>query len=159
MPLTWNDICEDPSLQDLPYKIETNRWGEIVMSPARKWHSKRQGQVIQHLQPLIPDGQIYPELAIQTAEGVKVADVAWASSAFEQEHEHEDTLTAAPALCVEVLSASNSREHMQEKIQLYFAYGAEEVWTCDDQGQMHFYLHPTTEARASRLFPDFPDHV
>ena len=32
--LTWNQICEDRSLANLPYKIETNRYGQIVMSPA-----------------------------------------------------------------------------------------------------------------------------
>lgn len=29
---TWKEICEDPALQDLPYKIETNRFNQIVMS-------------------------------------------------------------------------------------------------------------------------------
>lgn len=31
--LTWEEVCADPNLEDLPYKIETNEWGQIVMSP------------------------------------------------------------------------------------------------------------------------------
>ncbi len=31
--LSWKEVCEAPNLQDLPYKIETNDRGEIVMSP------------------------------------------------------------------------------------------------------------------------------
>lgn len=46
---------------------------------------------------------------------------------------------------------------MMAKMQLYFAQGAQEVWLCDDQGQMQFFLHdgegPTGQ---SRLCPDFP---
>lgn len=159
MLLTWNEICDDPSLQNLPYKIETNRWGQIVMSPAKHWHSKRQGRIMGHLQSLIQSGEVYAELAVSTAEGVKVMDVGWATADFDAIHSEEDTLTAAPNLCVEVLSKSNSREEIEQKIQIYFAYGAEEVWTCDDSGQMHFYTHPTTEEQTSRLFPAFPVQV
>ena len=31
---TWDDILADRSLRDLPYKIETNRYHQIIMSPA-----------------------------------------------------------------------------------------------------------------------------
>jgi hypothetical protein len=30
----WSELCRDPSLEDLPYKIELNAWGKIEMSPA-----------------------------------------------------------------------------------------------------------------------------
>lgn len=33
--MKWQEVCEDKALQDLPYKIELNRWGQIVMSPAK----------------------------------------------------------------------------------------------------------------------------
>ena len=32
--MTWEQICDDPHLRDLPYKIEQDRFGRIVMSPA-----------------------------------------------------------------------------------------------------------------------------
>lgn len=156
MQLTWNDICADTSLQNLPYKIETNRWGQIVMSPAKRWHSKRQGKIAQQLSELNRGGHIYSELAVETSEGVKVMDVGWSSDAFDLAHAQEDTLTAAPELCIEVLSASNSRDEIQEKIMLYFAYGAKEVWTCDDKSRMTFYTSPTQMVEKSGLFPGFP---
>ena len=31
--LTWEELCRDPNLHDLPFKIETNDRGQIVMSP------------------------------------------------------------------------------------------------------------------------------
>jgi len=30
----WEQMQHDPSLQDLPYKIELNAWGKVEMSPA-----------------------------------------------------------------------------------------------------------------------------
>ena len=33
--MKWQEVLEDKSLQDLTYKIELNRWGQIVMSPAK----------------------------------------------------------------------------------------------------------------------------
>ena len=32
--MTWEEIINDPTLQNLPFKIETNRFGQILMSPA-----------------------------------------------------------------------------------------------------------------------------
>lgn len=156
MQLTWDDICADPCLRNLPYKIETNRWGQIVMSPAKRWHSKRQGKIAGLLNELAATGHVYAELAVQTTEGVKVMDVGWGSDVFDRAHAEEDTLTAAPELCIEVLSGSNSKEEVQEKITLYFAYGAQEVWLCDDKSRMSFYIAPTQMAAESKLFPKFP---
>lgn len=159
MQLTWNEICADPSLRNLPYKIETNRWGQIVMSPAKRWHSKRQGEISGRLAELKVNGQIYAELAVETTEGVKVMDVAWGSDAFDRAHADEDTLTASPELCIEVLSGSNSREEIQQKVMLYFAHGAKEVWTCDDSSRMVFYTSPTQTVEKSALFAGFPAHL
>lgn len=159
MLMTWNDICADPALRDLPYKIETNRWGQIVMSPAKHWHSRRQSRIHELLSDLKDEGYLLVEAAVQTRQGVKVADVAWASDAFDQVHEHDETLTAAPELCVEVLSDSNSPEAMREKAALYFSHGAREVWTCDDDGRVCFYTAPFTEMEFSALFPGFPKQI
>ena len=30
--MQWAEVLQDPSLQDLPYKIELNEWGQVVMS-------------------------------------------------------------------------------------------------------------------------------
>ncbi len=157
--LTWDEICADRSLADLPYKIETNRHGQIVMSPAKFWHSSRQGLIARLLGELGPQGMVFTETAIQTTEGVKVADVAWATKSFFRAHKNESALSASPAVCVEVLSDSNTTPEMATKISLYFAQGAEEVWLCYDDGSVAFYIAPLTTVPASPLFPAFPARV
>ncbi len=154
--LTWDEICADRSLVDLPYKIETNRYGQIVMSPAKFWHSSRQGLIAHLLGELGSQGMGSTETAIETTEGVKVAGVAWATRAFFHTHKDESALSAAPSVCVEVLSDSNTTPEMEAKILLYFAYGAEEVWLCHDDGRMTFHISPTVTVPASQLFPEFP---
>jgi hypothetical protein len=37
--MRWQEICDHPCLRDLPFKLETDRWGHIVMSPASNRHS------------------------------------------------------------------------------------------------------------------------
>lgn len=157
--MNWDEICADPSLQNLPYKIETNEWGQIVMSPAKFWHSSRQGRILRIIGSLTQEGEISTETAIRTIKGVKVADVAWATSEFYQAHADEGALSAAPELCVEVTSDSNTKQELQEKVALYFAQGAKEVWLCDEKGVMSFYSSPTNLVMQSVLFPGFPSSV
>ena len=40
--LRWDEVLKDPSLQDLPYKIELNAWGNVEMSPASNRHGRLQ---------------------------------------------------------------------------------------------------------------------
>jgi Uma2 family endonuclease len=158
--MTWAEICEDKSLADLPYKIETDRWGRIIMSPAKKWHGKRQGRITRLLDRLTKSGEIMTEVGIETSMGVKVPDVIWCSEQFDTEHEADEyALLAAPELCVEVLSDSNPVTEIEEKRMLYFAHGAKEVWICDMNGEMAFYVTPSERAAQSALFPGFPAKV
>lgn len=32
--MTWQGICNNPTVNNLLYKFETDQWGHIVMSPA-----------------------------------------------------------------------------------------------------------------------------
>ena len=63
----------------------------------------------------------------------------------------------APEICVEVVSASNTGEEMEEKKSLYFARGAQEVWVCEN-GVMRFY-RPDGPLEKSVLVPDFPKRI
>ena len=38
MDTSWESLCSNPLLKDLPYKIETNRFNKIIMSPASSGH-------------------------------------------------------------------------------------------------------------------------
>jgi Uma2 family endonuclease len=150
--MNWQEVCDDPILRDLPYKIELNEWGKIVMSPASSRHVLLQGIIHDSLRRANSKGAIFPECPIQTAKGVKAPDVVWASDSFVREHCGKSPLQKAPELCVEVLSPSNSLGEMEEKRELYFARGAQEVWLCDEQGGLTFY-DCTGPIPSSRLFP------
>ena len=43
--MTWQEVCDDPSLQNLPYKIELDQWGRIVMSSANNRHGDYQTRI------------------------------------------------------------------------------------------------------------------
>ncbi len=157
--MQWSEVLEDRSLRNLPYKIETNRFGQIVMSPASANHSEYQSTVLSLLDPMKPNGKVYCEIPIGTPDGVKVPDVAWASeSRRAMRRPEQTTFSVAPELCIEVLSRSNSVSEIDEKKLLYFRQGADEVWTCDMTGKVTFF---DAEGRIerSRLFPQFPSQI
>jgi len=150
--MNWREVCADPLLRDLPYKIELNEWGSVVMSPASSRHAMLQGLIQDALRMIRKEGMVFPECPIQTAKGVKVPDVVWASEEFLAMHSGESPFPRAPELCVEVISPANSSQAMEEKRELYFAQGAEEVWLCDEQGRLTFH-DISGRLSASRLFP------
>lgn len=155
--LSWEDLCRDPHLQDLPYKIETNEWGQIVMSPTFQWHGAHQAEIARLLSQHL-EGRVVTESAIQTAKGTKVADVAWFSAERWEEVKDEFDASIAPEICVEVLSPTNAPGEMKEKKHLYFEAGAEEVWTCDGEGRIRFFT-AEGERNASAMAPAFPKKV
>jgi Uma2 family endonuclease len=155
----WQDVCENPQLQDLPFKMELNHWGQLIMSPAKNVHSVLQGRIQRELFKLLGDrGEIIPECAIQTSDNVKVADVAWISPERYQQVKHEIAYSIAPELCIEVISASNSKQEMLEKKELYFNVGAIEVWLCSLKGEISVY-DPSGELANSQLLSNFPRRV
>ena len=156
---TWSEICADPSLEDLPYKIESNRWGQIVMSPAFFAHSDFQIQLVDLLKKWAPPGRVMVECPIQTSDGVRAADVAWMSRQMYRQHKKTDVMSVAPEVCVEVISKSNSREQMREKAALYFEAGAKEVWLCGSSGVMEFFVGSFDHPATSIVCPQFPLQV
>lgn len=154
---TWAELCEDPLLQNLPYKIETNRFNQIVMSPASNWHGGFQSEIAHLLHGLMQGGRVITECAVETDDGVKVADVAWVTRERLAPHRRAINMPVAPEICVEIVSPGNSAEEMAEKQRLYFAKGASEVWFCNDSGQMKFFAAGQPEALIhSGLCPEFP---
>ena len=78
--MQWQEVCEHPSLKNLPFKIELNERGEIIMNAVKVIHSLYQGEIEFILRSLLKTGRTMPECAIKTPRGTKVADVAWASN-------------------------------------------------------------------------------
>lgn len=86
----------------------------------------------------MPHGRVLTECPISTADGVRAADVAWASAECLRELGNRACFPRSPELCVEVLSPANTEEEMREKVVLYFDAGAHEVRLCDSDGRMKF---------------------
>jgi len=139
--MNWDNIIHNPLLQNLPFKIELNKWGQILMSPASNNHGKLQFEVGTLIDRQKKSGKIIMECSIDTRDGVKVADVAWVSDDFIKQHGYETPYKVAPEICIEIISPSNSRSEIDEKVQLYLAKGANEVWTCDNKGKLHYFSH------------------
>ena len=156
--MNWQQVCEHPSLQDLPFKIELDGLGKIIMSPTRVFHGIYQAEIGHLLRSLRPEGQTVTECAVQTTLGTKVADVAWASAERAAEIGDVFDCSVAPEICVEILSPGNTHEEMMAKKRAYFAAGAQEFWLCDEEGEMSFYL-PSRKVRKSRLVPEFPERI
>lgn len=136
--MQWQEVLADPSLQDLPYKIELNERGKIEMSPASFLHSLLPGKLARLLGNQL-DGEVFTELAIQTRQGVRVPDVAWATKEYVAEHINEICASAAPEICVEIISQSNSSAEMEVKTALFLESGATEVWLIDESGNARFF--------------------
>jgi Uma2 family endonuclease len=156
--MDWQQVINEPSLQDLPFKIETDERGRIIMSAHRIGHSVFQGEIAFILRTQGQNGVALSECAINTQKGTKVADVAWATNETLAVIRNEAAASIAPELCVEVLSMSNSEEEMVEKRELYFERGAKEVWICDEYGDVRFY-NQTGQIQTSGLFPNFPNKI
>lgn len=129
----WSDVLENPSLRDLPYKIETNRSGQIIMSPAKTLHSVFQAKLSALIDQALGN-VVLTECAIATREGVKVADVAWCSVERYREIRGPGVLLIAPELCIEIRSPSNALPELMAKVRLYLDSGAREVWLVADDG-------------------------
>lgn len=156
--MTWQEVINHPSLQDLPFKIELNARGVIEMSPATNWHGLLQGEIISRLNELLRSGRSSAEVSIQTTDGVRVADVAWTEKTFIYQYREQTPYQIAPAICVEIISPSNSKKEMQQKIDLYLEAGATEVWLCNLEGELKFY-NQDGQLEQSQLAPVFPIRI
>jgi len=162
MTALWEALCEDPLIADLPYKVETNERGQLLMSPTSTPHSLWQAFTTRELFAATDAagiaGKVLTEAAVLTPQGIKVPDVAWISDAAWQARSNQALLMLAPDICVEVLSPSNSLEEMRLKTILYLACGAREVWLLAPSGQMRFFDARGEQSR-SLILPGFAAQV
>jgi len=151
----WDEIASDPLLSELPYKVETNNRGQLILSPHKAAHADAQGDIIALLSEYAEGGRARPEFPIVTSKGTKVIDVVWITSdRREKMEETGDPPTLAPEVCIEVLSESNDWDEMTEKRTLYRDAGAEEVWIVTEGRQVRVFADE--ELNSSTLIPDFP---
>ena len=111
MAMTWAEICEDKFLNSLEWRVESDRWGNVVISPPpRSRHAEYQSEILLLLYRLMKDGRPMPECPLQTSEGVNAIDVAWVSHGRRKSRPHDPMFLVAPDICVEVESPSNTHE-------------------------------------------------
>src|SRR6516225_9536868 len=127
----WNDFLADPELLRRPERIEIDAFGHFLMSPPPDaLHRKRGFRITALLEALLPGDGAYPE----------------------------QPLSPAPDICVEILPPSNTQAEIDRKCALYFAAGAREVWICDRDNQIRFFL-PQGQVERSTLCPKFPRRI
>ena len=158
--MQWAEVVEDPSLRDLPYKIELNEHGQIIMTPHWPIHSEIRSVLQDELNRRLEGGRAVQEYTIQTSKGVRVADVVWRSDGRWQKIRAAGNVPApiAPEICIEVRSRSNRTSELEEKRALYFGAGALEVWLCDETGRLEFF-DPERVRSSSEIVPSFPSHI
>lgn len=156
----WERIVDDPNLRDLPYKVETNAHGQLILSPPSSAHSFLQARIVTLLRDLAKEpGRAGVEFAVQTPEGIKAPDVVWISERrWAEAPEDPASSPVMPEVCVEVTPRSNTDAEMTSKRRLYFEGGAEEVWLVTPRGRVTLYDADGAMA-ASKRVPGFPRRV
>lgn len=141
LAVKWNEVLENPFFKDAPFKVELNKFGQILMSPASNKHGMLQYDVARRIEVSTGNGRVIMECSILTSDGVKVADVAWASDDFMNEFGELTPFPKAPEICVEVVSPGNTKAEIEHKIRLYLEKGAAEVWIVKESGETQVYSH------------------
>ena len=151
----------DRELAKFEGRIETDRHGHILMSPPpAPHHGAMQSKISYLLWNGLSTGRVITECTVSTSDGVKAADVAWASPASIRELGGSSCFLRAPEICVEVVSPGNSESEMEEKRDLYFDAGAHEVWICAESGEMTFFIRGSAGPQPlSQLCPAFPRRI
>jgi len=157
----WAELLADPELTRFEGRVETDRHGHVIMSPPpAPSHGSFQAAISSLLDRHMRTGRVLTECPISTADGVKAADVAWASPECMRELGNRVCFPKSPEICVEVLSPSNTEAEIQEKMALYFDAGAREVWLCAESGAMSFFGPGSgQQLGASQLCPQFPKQI
>ncbi len=156
----WDELVADHHWAKVEGRIETDRHGRVIMSPPpAPRHGNLQSEIVHLLRTVMTGGRTITECPISTADGVKAADVAWATEQRWAELGNRACFVDSPEICVEVMSPSNTEEEIREKMALYFHAGAKEVWICGTLGAMTFYEAASQPMPASRLCPAFPTQI
>ncbi len=157
--MTWQEVCDNPSLQNLPYRMELNRWGKIEMRRVPPpWHGETIARVGFLLRDLMPGGLVSTITAVDTAENTKVVDLVWISHERRRANASEYSYSPAPEICVEILEPTDTLEDQSHRRQLLMGAGASEFWLCNRQSDMQFF-DAGGPLEHSRLCPDFPVKV
>lgn len=132
----WHELGADPGSPDY---YELNEYGELILSPRPT--NDHQGVamavgVALNVQ-LGPESRI--DISVMTDRGVRVPDVVWMRPERWAAMKRETPLSAAPDVCVEVLSTGNTRQEIRMKTGAYLRAGAREVIVVGLKGEVECY--------------------
>jgi hypothetical protein len=155
----WDELCADEQLAKIGRRMETDRCGGIVMDyPAEYSHGGKQMDIGGVLLRLLPEGRTTAECPISTSEGVngRVRVVGVQSTPREDWRP-----CGAEGGSRDLRGSDFSPEHARgdrRKAPPCFEAGAKEVWTCERDGRMRFFLRakPALDAGAAKLCPEMP---
>jgi Uma2 family endonuclease len=145
----WQEVLKDPTLRDLPYKIELNSWGKVEITPASNRHGRLCGVLAAQLARQL-QGMVLTGCSILTRIGIRSPNVAWASPEFMQAFGELTPYARAPEICVEIVSGTTVAAEIAERIAAYLAAGAEEVWLVSEDGGVR-YVAPAGDLPKSRF--------
>jgi Uma2 family endonuclease len=153
----WDQIVEQFEQVDLNgWLVETNQYGEILMSPPPEGvHQARGVIIVQLLDSYFPGYQVLYEKPVVTDLGVKNPDVVLIVPDQIEQAQGAQALSSAPPICVEILSPSNTEPEIAQKRDAYLRAGAQEVWVCDRDNRITFF-NGAGELERSELCAEFP---
>jgi Uma2 family endonuclease len=159
----WLQIVADPSLAELPARIETDRDGNLIMSPTPDDIHTDYAEVLRTLlYRYRGDGVIRGERPIATIDGTKIADLVWMTKRQAKEREAlkdpNIPYRPAPRICIEIASPSNTTQELDSKRALYLQAGAREVWVVDRSGQIDFFSN-AGKIQRSEICPEIPNRI
>lgn len=154
----WENLCADPLFKNSPHKVELTATGKIIMSPASNEHGFLQTRIARLLEQCAETGETGTEIAIQTTEGVYVADVVWCTNETFSIIRRESCSSRAPEICVEIMSDSNTLAEMEIKRAEYFKAGCQEFILIDRKHSVTFFS-PNGQLEQSVLVSGFPAQI
>ena len=57
--MNWQEACAHPALQNLPFKIELNRDGEVIMNAVQVNHALYAWEIMRLLERFLPEGNVH----------------------------------------------------------------------------------------------------
>jgi Uma2 family endonuclease len=111
----WEEIVSHvPDLfEDNPERIETDAFGNILMSPPPGYHHQKCCfRIASLLEKLLPGNGTVLEQYVLTDEGIRMPDVIWLSPERVEKYP-DQPISPAPDICVEVRSPSNAIRELE----------------------------------------------
>jgi ABC-type polysaccharide/polyol phosphate transport system ATPase subunit len=99
------------------------------------------GAAAQFLCETMSDGQLIFNTPVETTEGIRIVDVGWVSNTRMQTMRTQPTWSAAPDICVSILSRSKSPQQAENDHFYFMRTGASEVWTVLPTGALFRHKH------------------